>query len=105
MERMEFHPNSRLRKINACPNEKDCGLYDFVMVEGRGLKLVRNSYQTNFQVCDFPTIRPSGWGYLHGSPDLLLPHLQKFRPGKPHWIVIMSAVARTIAVRLTGFGN
>jgi hypothetical protein len=39
--RMEFHPNSRLLKINACPNEKDCGLYDYVMVEGRGLRLVR----------------------------------------------------------------
>jgi hypothetical protein len=40
MERMEFHPNSRLLKINACPNEKDCGLYDYVMMEGKGLKLV-----------------------------------------------------------------
>jgi hypothetical protein len=41
MERMEFHPNSRLLKVNACPNEANCGLYDYVMVEGRGLKLVR----------------------------------------------------------------
>lgn len=40
LERMEFHPNSRLLKVNACPNEKDCGLYDYVMVEGKGLKLV-----------------------------------------------------------------
>jgi hypothetical protein len=39
--RMEFHPNSRLLKINACPNEKDCGLYDYVIIEGKGLKLVR----------------------------------------------------------------
>jgi len=38
---MEFHPNSRLLKINACPNEKDCGLYDYVMVDGKGLKLVQ----------------------------------------------------------------
>src|ERR1700733_883897 len=37
MERMEFHPDSRLLKINACPNEANCGLYDYVMVEGQGL--------------------------------------------------------------------
>jgi hypothetical protein len=41
MERMEFHPDSRLLKINACPNEVNCGLYDYVMVEGKGLKLHR----------------------------------------------------------------
>jgi hypothetical protein len=41
MKRMEFHPNSRLLKINACPNEVYCGLYDYVMVEGKGLKLAR----------------------------------------------------------------
>ena len=39
--RMEFHPNSRLLKINACPNEENCGLYDYVMVDGTGLKLLR----------------------------------------------------------------
>lgn len=39
--RMEFHPNSRLMKPNSCPGERDCGLYDYVMVEGKGLKLVR----------------------------------------------------------------
>ena len=38
---MEFHPNSRLLKINACPNEQNCGLYDYVMVERKGLKLLR----------------------------------------------------------------
>ena len=32
MERIEFHPNSRLLKINACPNETNCGFYDYVMV-------------------------------------------------------------------------
>jgi hypothetical protein len=41
IERMEFHPNSRLLKINACPNEANCGFYDYVMVDGRGLKLIR----------------------------------------------------------------
>jgi hypothetical protein len=41
MERMEFHPDSRLLKINACPNEANCGLYDYVMVQGQGLKLLR----------------------------------------------------------------
>jgi len=41
IERMEFHPDSRLLKINACPNEANCGLYDYLMVEGSGLKLLR----------------------------------------------------------------
>ena len=40
-ERMEFHPNSRLLKVNACLNEANCGLYDYVMVDGKGLKLIR----------------------------------------------------------------
>jgi len=39
--RMEFYANSRLLKINACPNEENCGLYDYEMVDGQGLKLVR----------------------------------------------------------------
>jgi len=39
--RMEFHPDSRLMKINGCPNERDCGFYDYVLVEGQGLKLLR----------------------------------------------------------------
>jgi hypothetical protein len=42
VDRMEFNTESRLLKINACPNESNCDLYeDFVMVEGKGLKLVR----------------------------------------------------------------
>jgi hypothetical protein len=41
MARMEFHPDSRLLKINACPNEQNCGLYDYAMVDGKGLKLIR----------------------------------------------------------------
>jgi hypothetical protein len=40
-ERMEFHADSRLMKINACPNEENCGFYDYVMVDGEGLKLRR----------------------------------------------------------------
>jgi len=40
-ERMEFHPNSRVLKINGCPNEVNCGFYDYVMVDGKGLKLIR----------------------------------------------------------------
>lgn len=40
-ERIEFHPDSRLMKINGCPNETNCGFYDYVMEEGKGLKLVR----------------------------------------------------------------
>lgn len=41
MMRMEFYPDSRLLKINACPNEENCGLYDYIMVDGKGLKLIR----------------------------------------------------------------
>ncbi|MBZ5523337.1 MAG: hypothetical protein LAP21_13965 [Acidobacteriia bacterium] len=40
-ERMEFHPGSRLLKINGCPGEQNCGFYDYLMTEGKGLKLVR----------------------------------------------------------------
>jgi hypothetical protein len=39
--RMEFYSNSRLLEINACPNEKDCGFYDYEMIDGKGLKLLR----------------------------------------------------------------
>jgi len=39
--RIQFLPSSRLLKINGCPNESDCGYYDYVMEEGRGLKLVQ----------------------------------------------------------------
>ena len=38
---LEFHPNSRLLKITGCPGETNCGFYDYEMVEGKGLKLVR----------------------------------------------------------------
>ena len=43
LKRMEFYPNSRLLKISACPNEMNCGLYDYVMIEGEGLKLIRKA--------------------------------------------------------------
>lgn len=39
--RMEFYANSRLLKINACPNEENCGLYDYEMIDGKGLELLR----------------------------------------------------------------
>jgi len=39
--RWEFHPNSRLFQITGCINEKDCGYYDFLMVDGKGLTLVK----------------------------------------------------------------
>jgi hypothetical protein len=39
--RMEFYAYSRLLKINACPNEENCGLYDYEMIDGKGLKLLR----------------------------------------------------------------
>lgn len=38
---MEFHPRSNLIKINGCINEQNCGFYDYAMVEGKGLRLVR----------------------------------------------------------------
>jgi hypothetical protein len=41
LERMEYRKDSRLLKLNACINEKDCGYYDFEMVDGQGLKLIR----------------------------------------------------------------
>lgn len=40
-DRLQFRADSRLLKINGCPNERDCGLYDYEMVEGEGLKLLR----------------------------------------------------------------
>jgi hypothetical protein len=39
--RIQFVPSSRLLKINGCPNESDCGYYDYVMEDGKGLKLVQ----------------------------------------------------------------
>ena len=39
-DRIEFLPSSRLFRVNGCPNERDCGFYDFVMVDGKGLKLL-----------------------------------------------------------------
>jgi len=39
--RIEFHPENRLLKINGCPGEQNCGLYDYVMMEGKGLKFIR----------------------------------------------------------------
>lgn len=40
-DRMAFRTDSRLIKFDACLNETDCGLYDYVMVDGKGLKLLR----------------------------------------------------------------
>lgn len=42
-ERLEFHPSSRLLKVNGCPGEINCGFYDYVMVDGAGFKLVRKT--------------------------------------------------------------
>jgi len=39
--RMEVTPESRLMKINGCPNERDCGFYDYLMIEGKDLRLLR----------------------------------------------------------------
>jgi hypothetical protein len=40
-KRLEYRQDSRLLRINGCPNEMNCGYYDYVMVDGKGLKLVR----------------------------------------------------------------
>jgi hypothetical protein len=40
-EQMEFRPDSRLIKINGCINEQNCGFYDYAMIQGKGLKLLR----------------------------------------------------------------
>lgn len=40
-ERMEFHANSRLLRIFACPDGDDCGFYYYLMVDGEGLRLLR----------------------------------------------------------------
>jgi hypothetical protein len=39
--RIQFHPNSSLFKVNGCIGEVKCGFYDYEMVDGKGLKLVR----------------------------------------------------------------
>jgi len=39
--RIEFHPNSRLLKVNGCPGEQNCGFYDYVMTPRNGLKFIR----------------------------------------------------------------
>jgi hypothetical protein len=56
-ERIEFRPSSRLLKINGCLNEEICGFYDYEMVDGKGLKLIRKEllpkhYQPE---CDYGT--------------------------------------------------
>ena len=42
-KRMEYHRDSRLLKINGCPGEHDCGFYDYEMVDGKGLRLLRKN--------------------------------------------------------------
>lgn len=39
-DRIQFTRSSRLLKVNGCPNEHGCGYYDYLMVDGEGLKLV-----------------------------------------------------------------
>jgi hypothetical protein len=46
-DRMEYRVNSRLLRLNGCANERDCGFYDFVMVDGKGLMLVRKELLPN----------------------------------------------------------
>jgi hypothetical protein len=39
--RIQFMPHSRLLKINGCPNEHNCAYYDYLIEDGRGLKLIQ----------------------------------------------------------------
>jgi hypothetical protein len=49
-DRMAFRSDSRLMKIDACLNETECGLYDYVMMDGKGLRLLRKELlPTEFQ--------------------------------------------------------
>lgn len=41
LPRIQFMASSRLFKVSGCPNEHDCGYYDYVMGDGKGLKLVQ----------------------------------------------------------------
>jgi hypothetical protein len=41
LDRIQFQPSSRLIKINGCPNEQNCGYYDYVMIDGQGLQLIQ----------------------------------------------------------------
>lgn len=50
VEDLEFHPTSRLLKVNGCPDEHNCGSYDYVIDEGIGLKLLRKEIlRSNYQ--------------------------------------------------------
>jgi len=40
-EHVAFKPTSRLLQVNGCPNEHACGFYDYVVEDGKGLKLIR----------------------------------------------------------------
>ena len=39
--RIQFVSSSQLLKVNGCPNEHDCGYYDYIMEDGKGLKLIQ----------------------------------------------------------------
>ena len=41
LDRIEFKPRSGLLKVNGCPNERDCGFYDYLIEDGKGLTLIR----------------------------------------------------------------
>lgn len=36
LPRIQVLPSSRLLKINGCIEERDCGYYDYLMVDGKG---------------------------------------------------------------------
>lgn len=41
LDRIQFKPSSRLLKVNGCPDERDCGFYDYLIEDGKGLTLLR----------------------------------------------------------------
>jgi len=41
IDHVEVRSNSRLLRVNGCPNASDCGFYDYEIADGVGLKLLR----------------------------------------------------------------
>jgi hypothetical protein len=41
LEHIDFKSTSRLLKVSGCPDEHDCGFYDYVVEDGKALKLIR----------------------------------------------------------------
>ena len=40
IDHVEGRDSSRLLRVSGCPNERDCGFYDYEIVDGLGLRLL-----------------------------------------------------------------